>query len=299
MSGYKECSFELANYQLSGRRYGSSNGHKVIALHGWLDNCASFELVAPVLENYDLVALDFAGNGRSDHRSADSEYAIWSDVQDVIAVANELGWESFSMIGHSRGAAVCMLTAGACSDRVDSVSVIDGGIPMIADASVAASTLATAIEQRLSFKPSKGRLYESIEQAAFARSRGMWPLSADAALWLAKRGVEAVDQGYRWLSDKRLNLASEVRLTSEQFLSFVNAIDCSVKVIMAEQGIAQKYPVVADNLATLLPFDLVYLPGGHHLHLEQETFQAVANTVLEHLNSIADNPVSANNVGVQ
>jgi len=283
---YTECVFELPNYKIRGRRYGSSSGDKIIALHGWLDNCASFELMAPELAEYEVVALDLAGNGQSDHRSPDSEYSIWADVCDVVGVVNLLGWQTFNMVGHSRGAAVCTLVAGSFPQRVSSLSLIDGGIPMVADASSAAETLAKAVEQRLAFKPSEGRIYDSVEQAAFARSKGMWPLSSDAALRLANRGVEMLDSGCRWRSDKRLNLASEVRLSGDQFLSFVNAVECSVKVFMADQGIAHKYPQFKEGMAALLPFDRCVLPGGHHLHLEEDTFKALTQSIVTYLDNI-------------
>lgn len=38
-----------SNLIISGQIWGNESKHKIICLHGWLDNCRSFELVAPAL----------------------------------------------------------------------------------------------------------------------------------------------------------------------------------------------------------------------------------------------------------
>ena len=47
---------------------------KVLCLHGWLDNAASFVPLSGYLKDFDLLALDFAGHGFSSHRPASSRY---------------------------------------------------------------------------------------------------------------------------------------------------------------------------------------------------------------------------------
>src|SRR4051794_1523424 len=64
-----------------------------IALHGWLDNANSFDAFAQAMPELDLFAMDFAGHGLSDPRQPDVGYWGWLDVQDVVAVADRLGWQ--------------------------------------------------------------------------------------------------------------------------------------------------------------------------------------------------------------
>jgi glutathione S-transferase len=83
-----------------------------LALHGWLDNGASFDRLAPMLSGLHLVALDLAGHGRSQHRhpSVVSHFIDWAP--EIVAVADRLGWETFVLIGHSMGAGISSLVAG-------------------------------------------------------------------------------------------------------------------------------------------------------------------------------------------
>lgn len=50
----------------------------MIALHGWLDNAASFSLLAPLLANQRILALDLDGHGYSGHRPAGAQYLLWA-----------------------------------------------------------------------------------------------------------------------------------------------------------------------------------------------------------------------------
>jgi len=48
---------------LRGLRWGRSGDASILALHGWLDNAASFARLAPLLMDADVVAIDLPGHG--------------------------------------------------------------------------------------------------------------------------------------------------------------------------------------------------------------------------------------------
>src|SRR5690606_24141760 len=76
--------FALRGLTLAGREWGREDGLPVLALHGWLDNAGRFDLLAPLLRGCRVVALEAAGQGASDFRSADSGYNLGQDVGDLI-----------------------------------------------------------------------------------------------------------------------------------------------------------------------------------------------------------------------
>eukprot|EP00953_Heterococcus_sp_UTEX-ZZ885_P028773 15337-Heterococcus_DN1.PRE.1 len=65
--------------RIATKTWGDSNADaskRVLALHGYLDNTNTFDLLGPALadEGYRFVAMDFQGHGKSGHASPDSWY---------------------------------------------------------------------------------------------------------------------------------------------------------------------------------------------------------------------------------
>ena len=115
--------------RLSALRLGNPAGRKVLALHGWLDNAASFAYLAPLLAGYHVVALDLTGHGLSARRSADASYHIWDDLPEILGVLEVLGWDRFDLMGHSRGAIISTLLASAFPERVQHLVLLDAVMP--------------------------------------------------------------------------------------------------------------------------------------------------------------------------
>jgi hypothetical protein len=123
--------------------------------------------------------------------------------------------------------------------------------------------------------------HNSIEPFVQARKNGLFKLSLPAARLLAERNVLRTAEGYRWSSDTRLKNASALKLTAAHIAAFVAAIQAQVKVIIAEQGIPICSQAYMDQLRAVPSIALEIVPGTHHLHLEQESVQLVADLVNE------------------
>ncbi|HEY7884092.1 MAG TPA: alpha/beta fold hydrolase, partial [Cellvibrionaceae bacterium] len=134
--------FDSEGLDISAQQWGETGGKPVLALHGWLDNSASFTALAPLLNGLEFIALDMAGHGQSAHRPGTAPYNIWEDVAEVLSIANALGWNEFSLVGHSRGAIVAALLAGAFPERVTAMALIEGIFPMPVDSTNAPKQLA-------------------------------------------------------------------------------------------------------------------------------------------------------------
>ena len=163
--------FALPGLTLAAQVWGRGGGVPVLALHGWLDNSSTFDLLAPLLPDCEIVALDLAGHGSSGFRSPDAAYNIWEDVGDLIEVAEQLGWQRFNLLGHSRGAAIAMLFAAAFPELTDRLVLVEGGVPVVGTADDAPETLARSFRERRELRSKSGRVFSDRETAIAERAR--------------------------------------------------------------------------------------------------------------------------------
>ena len=263
-----EREFRLPAYPLAALEWGASGGRRVIALHGWLDNAGSFELLSPRLAGCHVIALDAAGHGRSGKRSPDAGYNLWQDVGDVIEVADELGWDRFSLLGHSRGAAAATLFAGTFPDRVERLLLIEGGLPFIGEAAVAPENLAEALERSRELRERSGRVFASRDEAIAERVGGFSPVSPEAAEVLARRSLARVAGGWQWQADQRLKAGSELRLTRELLAAFVGRVTAPVICVLANDSPFGEMELYREMLDFFADIEVHRIDGRHHFHLE-------------------------------
>jgi len=303
--------------KIAGKSWGHASGKPVLALHGWLDNAASFDALAPDLSQVGchVVALDFPGHGLSSHRSIDATYNICDYPYYVLEAANHLGWEKFSLVGHSMGAVVSSMVAGAMPELVEKCVLIEGIGPLSYNAEQAAGHLRKNLRSRELFtrryKDRKKKAYGSIEAAVEARIKtveslpGNQFLSREAARIMVQRAVqpaedntslhppgreysleELQDKEVSFIHDLRLNMASPSYFTEDQAVSFVQSIRCPTLLIMATKGwpydterYENRKSVLTEKIG-IDTFNQNIFEGGHHLHLDPETAQQVSSRVL-------------------
>ena len=257
---------QLAGRAVSGLRRRAA-GPRVLALHGWLDNAASFLPLLPHVPDLDLVLLDLPGHGLSDHLPAGADYTPASAICHVLDVADALGWDRFTLLGHSLGAGIASMVA-AVSERIERLIAIEALGGLRGPENETAQRLHEHIQARRQPHPRPLRVFPNL--AAPVRARMMVnQLSEADARRLVERGVREVDGGYSWRTDQRLMWPTAVRLTEGQIDDLLRAITCPVQVIYATP--AQPYypePLRSERLKYLRDGRLATLPGSHHVHME-------------------------------
>lgn len=269
----KQTMLQVGDMQFAAQEWGEAGQMPVLALHGWLDNSASFNVLAPLLEGAHIVAVDMAGHGQSSHRPSNQPYNIWEDVGELFGIADQLGWEKFTLLGHSRGAIISMLAAGTFPERIERLVLIDGLWPEPVSATQAPEQLARSILDVRDFQKKEPPLYVSVEAAVKARYRGRFRLTMKAAQTLTERGLKLVPGGYTWSTDARLMAASAFKLTQDHIQAFVNRISAPVKLILAKEGLPKMFEQYQENLAMFPHIEVEIVAGGHHLHMEAEALK--------------------------
>lgn len=263
----EEITLDLPYLRLAARAWGPRSGLPVLALHGWLDNAASFDRLGPLLSGTRLVALDLPGHGHSDHRPAGSHYHFIDFVPDVIAAADALGWHRFALLGHSLGAGIASFVAAVVPERIHHLGLIEGLGPLSGKADKGPAVLSKSMRQMNELPRKAPPVYPSLEDAIQARMAA-GGLSWQAAATLASRGTRRTDAGISWRSDPQLTLTSPIYLTEEQVRGFIACIKAPTLLIQGESGYLRNRGFMADRYALLPQLATEVLAGGHHLHLE-------------------------------
>jgi len=277
----RELAIDTSLGRIAGLHAGTPGAPRVLALHGWLDNAASFLPLAPFLDGIELVAIDMPGHGRSAHLPAGADYSFAGALANLLDVADALGWDRFGLLGHSMGGAIASLLAAACPERVTRLLAIEAIGTLAETPEQTVPRLREALAAQRALRDKRLRVFPDADSAVRARqfaSRvpGSGLGEAEVRLLVA-RGLRAVDGGYTWSSDPRLTLPTLVRMTEAQVEALVAGISCPVRAIFADPA----QPYLPDGLrrsrTRLLPAgEIVVMPGGHHLHMQQPAEVAAA-----------------------
>ena len=268
----------MSGNRLAAKSWPNPGAPVILALHGWLDNAASFDNLAPLLMDYEFVALDLAGHGLSDHRSEDSAYNLWQDVGDVVAVIDQLEQPQVILMGHSRGAMIATMTAACYPSKVGKLVLLDGLMPVPVTVEETVDQLRRAFDDRDRYRRKKLRCYEHYEDAIKSRLHGPLQLSRQAVDKLAARGLARSARGYYWRADPRLRGASEFKLTEAHSVTFIERLTMPALLMLAmpQPAVYQRWQAVAKTMT------VERVAGTHHFHLEHSSGE-VAQRIREFL----------------
>jgi pimeloyl-ACP methyl ester carboxylesterase len=265
----REIRLGTARGELAALRGGTAGGPKLLCLHGWLDNAASFLPLAPHLAGFDLVALDLPGHGASEHRAPGYDYAFVDWVHDALDAMDALGWDRADWLGHSMGGAIAASVAAAAPARVRRLVLVEALGPVAADAMAAGARLRDAVAARRALGAKPPRVIPDLDTAVAARLAAS-RMTPEAARLIVERNLRPLEGGYAWRSDPRLTLPSHLRLTEETVQAILRTIEAPVLVIAADPSPPYFTPAVREaRLACLADGRVEVIAGGHHLHMEQ------------------------------
>lgn len=264
MRACDEIKLDVGGRSIAGKRF---RGGRIptIALHGWLDNANSFDAFAQAMPELDLFAMDFAGHGFSDPRARDVGYWGWLDVQDVIAVADQLGWRQFVIVAHSMGAEYSTQLVGVFPERVAAQICIDGYVEATPIDKVL-DGVRENLDACLSNSDGTLRGYPSLDAMAqrLEQAKG---IEFAAARALVERGHRKTESGYVWSTEARIRRTHTQRQPDDVVVALAKRTKAPTLMIAARDG-EDWFKHSLDLVRDVLPaFEEVVLDGPHHLHM--------------------------------
>lgn len=107
----------------------AGDGPPILLLHGYPQTSAMWHKIAPRLAcHFTVVAADLRGYGRSDKPPGADDHANYSKrtmARDQVELMRQLGFPSFQLVGHDRGARVAYRMALDCPEAVERLVLLD------------------------------------------------------------------------------------------------------------------------------------------------------------------------------
>ncbi|MBP0726553.1 alpha/beta hydrolase [Bacillus sp. RG28] len=237
-------------------------GETVLLLHpgGFISSYVWNEFVQNFKENYRVIAVDFRGHGNSEKTK--SGYNMSNLANDIHEVLNQLNIQSVHIIGNSLGAEVGLVFASTYSDKVHSLTLIDGGIlNLVGPNGERDETKEELLEERLN-RPYPE--YSSKEEfIRFVQEN-----------WIDFRKIASeiplykLDNG-KWTFQQPNEIATLILEAgcNLDMLSLYNHVSCPVLFLPAEKEpkLEQKLKVI-EEIKSKLPFiKTKIIPGSQHI----------------------------------
>jgi len=281
-------SIEVNGKTIAGLRYGNKSKPILLAVHGWLDNAASFiPLVEELKRNlddgslpYQFIAIDLPGHGYSDHKVGHYNFIEW--VEDLYQIIKTQHWGPVSIVGHSMGAMISSIFAATFPELVNRLILIEGLGAISAEAEQTVSQLRKGIESRYNYNQSGSCNTNTLTLEKVVKARCfVSDLTEQNAVFICRRNLIIREKDIIWRSDPKLKARSLVRLSELQILNVLSSISTRCLIIVGDKG----YPLITEKLKLSIfnkeHFDILTLAGGHHVHMDNsvETANAIIKFV--------------------
>lgn len=277
-------SFQSRGVQVEGWRDGE--GLRVLATHGWLDNANTWKPVASQTTGIEWCSIDFPGHGRSAHIPSGETYHFVDNVEVVLDAADALGWDRFSLVGHSMGGSMAMMFAAAFPERVEALVLSDSFGPLTGPESEVAQQLRMALISRRRSRGAQTRFYPEKKDLKARMLKGNPGLSDAAADTLLERSARFVpNEGWAFSYDRRCRDVSPYRYTPAHVTALMGALACPTLLIRATEGGVLRYGSIEEHLNVIADLTLVEVPGNHHVHLNEA--EKIAPIIEEYLQSLS------------
>lgn len=246
-------------------RAADADAPRVLCLHGWLDNAASFlPLACAARVPMRLFALDLPGHGHSEH--SPGHYRLADTMIRVVELLDVLGWDDCHLVGHSLGACVAPLLAASVPERILSLFLIDAIGPPTEPPSAIVDRLRRATQTREPHRTN--RRFADPAAAVEARRRAVRMASHSARL-IVERQLVRDGSDWTWRFDPTLREPTPVYLTEGQVRAILRAAECPAALVVASDGYLRGRDGIDGRCEVMSRLDRFDVAGHHHVHMDR------------------------------
>ncbi|KAL6268732.1 hypothetical protein P5V15_001859 [Pogonomyrmex californicus] len=273
--------------KIAGKLWGLKDKQPILAMHGWQDNAASFDSIAPLIKNESILAIDLPGHGLSSWLPPGFMYSELVYFLLVKRIKKYYGWEKIKVMAHSVSAATMYWYAATFPNEMQYVVALD----LLKFPDITASTYIPMFRNAVDafFKIEESNMQPSYTQSEIMKkgeSRNIDKLSNEI---LMARGTRQKEDGiYVFTRDPRIRVIPIHSMFSQVHLEeCAKLITCPYLII---KGDTKFYAEDKENFYAVLEAmkatnDKIYFESfsaTHHPHLTHaEETAAIINPFIK------------------
>lgn len=247
---------------------------KLIFLHGLLGNSLNWLSIIKELKNhYEIAALDLQGHGKTLVKGKD--HSLKEFCKSIEFVTKELGWEKFSIIGHSLGARVSFVYGCLHPEKLEKMVFEDMGPHKTGEGSRRTERMISSVPVPFASKKEAKLFFTTTFEEKFGKVLADYMYS----------NIQKTEDGqFDWRFDKNGALSSLRIGEIHDFWKEFEAISCPNLIIRGENSEHLPKPVFEEMLKRNKASTGVEIPGaGHWVHFDnKDAFVAEIKSFLEH-----------------
>ena len=258
---------KTCNYTITGLAWGDPDKYPILALHGWLDNAATFTKIAPLLDNYYVIAIDFPGHGQSSHKPPGEVYHFIDYVTLVFQILQHLDIKTCALLGHSM-VAIASLAASAFPEKFQQLFLLDFIGPLSASPRDTPKLLSQHISEVLNFQPRPRNPKSLVDLIKLRMQVGNIP--PEAAEVITMRNIikdnNLYTNLYTWSYDPRLKISAGLRISEEQVLACLRNIHTQTQLFIAKSTYQNYFHQFDLRMQSMPKLKKYFFDSDHYLH---------------------------------
>ncbi|EFN82850.1 probable serine hydrolase isoform X2 [Harpegnathos saltator] len=277
--------------KVTGKLWGSQDKQPILAMHGWQDNAATFNNLAPlIVKNTPVLSIDLPGHGFSSWLPPGSIYTEIVYLLLIRRIVKYFEWEKVKILAHSLSSMTTYWYAAIYPAEVQYVIALDYFKFIAVNIDYYADIFGNVINSLIKLEGNTG------SQPSYTKDKikekwlgGYIHMNEAASNILMTRGVHQKDDGtYVFNRDPRIRIIPIHTLFSkEQLECFAKKITCPYLIL---KGTESPYIELKEDYHNALQImkqhnKHVYyeeVPGNHHFHLTHaEPAAIIINRFLE------------------
>jgi len=279
MSTIREVKIPVPWGHIAGRESGPVDGKPLLMLHGWLDNCGTFDGIQQHLpQTYRCINIDVPGHGLSSHLPPGIVYSMFDGVYYIRLIREHFGWQRFSLLGHSMGSGMCVLYSAAFPEEIETLTILDlvkfVTRPVEQHPDITRDSALSYMEtmRKLATRSQPEYTYEELRRR-LVNGTGLKG-HEDAADALLVRGSRRNPETglYQYTYDLRRRVRTLQPADLSMYLAYARRLRCRLLLVLATEGgdwigSEEEAQAIAAYREGCSEVRLERPAGGHHVHL--------------------------------